>query len=122
MNSLQDDVTRGVKPALLAVLGAVMLVLADRMRERDQSAAGARRTAARRVRHARRAGRGAWRLVRQLLTESLLLAISAALSGWWWRKSACGRWWRSVRRSLPRIDAIRVDGDGIRFSHSASPR
>jgi putative ABC transport system permease protein len=27
VNSLQDDVTRSVKPALLAVLGAVLLVL-----------------------------------------------------------------------------------------------
>ena len=27
MNSLQDDVTRGVKPAPLAVLGTVLLVL-----------------------------------------------------------------------------------------------
>ena len=59
VNSLQDDITGGVKPALLAVLGAVILVLTDRVRERDESAARSRRTTARRIRGARRAWRGA---------------------------------------------------------------
>ncbi len=59
LNSLQDDVTRGVKPALLAVLGAVLLVLGHRVRERDQSPAGARCKASRRIRAARRTRRRA---------------------------------------------------------------
>ena len=41
VNRLQDEITRGVKPALLAILGAVVAGAADRVRERDQSAAGA---------------------------------------------------------------------------------
>ena len=41
--SLQDDVTRGVKPALLAILGAVVAGARDRVRERDEPAARARR-------------------------------------------------------------------------------
>ena len=58
VNSLQDDVTSGVKPALLAVLGAVAAGARDRLRECDESAAGSRRTATRRVCDTCRAGRG----------------------------------------------------------------
>ena len=47
LNSLREDVTRGVKPALLAVLGAVSVAACDRVRERDESAAGPRGAASR---------------------------------------------------------------------------
>ena len=56
---LQDELTRGVKPALLAILGAVSPGARDRVRERDQPAARPRCAAPRRVRAARRARRRA---------------------------------------------------------------
>ena len=80
---LQDDVTRGVKPALLAILGAVVLLLAIACVNVTNLllARGVQRRGEFALRAALGAGRG--RLVRQLLTESLLLAVARRrCSGW----------------------------------------
>src|ERR1700677_1540407 len=81
VNSLQDDVTRGVKPALLAVLGAVLLllVIAGVNVTNLLLARGARR----RSEFAVRAALGAQRtgLTRQLVTESVLLAAFGGAVG-----------------------------------------
>ena len=115
-NRLQDDVTSGVRPALLAVLGAVVLVLLIACVNVTNLllARGAQRRGEFAMRAALGAGRP--RLIRQLLTESLLLA---ALGG------ACGM---AVARfgvralvalsptELPRVNAIRVDGTVFAFT------
>jgi putative ABC transport system permease protein len=81
VNSLQDDVTRGVKPALLAVLGAVLLVLVIACVNVTNLllARGVRRRGEFALRAALGAGRS--RLIRQLLTESLLLAAMGGVAG-----------------------------------------
>ena len=74
LNSLQDDVTGAVKPALLVVLGAVTLVLLSACVNVTNLLLA--RGAQRRGEFAMRAALGAGRMrtIRQLLTECLVLA------------------------------------------------
>jgi len=116
VDRLQDDITRGVKPALLAVFGAVFLVLliaavnvASLVLARGAQRQGelAMRTAL---------GAASQRLVRQLVTESLVLAILGGLLGMAVAEAGVRALLILSPSGLPRLHAIRLDGVVFAFA------
>lgn len=110
VNSLQDEVTGAVKPALLAVLGAVMLVLAIACVNVTNLMLA--RSAQRRGEFAVRAalGAGRTRIMRQLLTESLLLSFLGGAFGMLVADFGVRALVALSPPGLPRVSSIRVDG------------
>jgi putative ABC transport system permease protein len=115
-NSLQDDVAGGVKPALLAVLGAVVLVLLIACVNVTNLLLA--RGALRRGEFSMRAALGAprARLVRQLLTESSLLAMLGGALGMVVAQIGVHALVVLSPPELPRVNAIRVDGTVFEFA------
>ena len=117
---LQAELTRGVRPALLAILGAVApvlliacvnvtnLVLARGVRRRPEFA----------LRAALGAAQG--RLIRQVLTESVLLAILGGAAGVFVAVLGVRGLVALSPPGLPRADAIRVDGAVLLFAAAIS--
>jgi putative ABC transport system permease protein len=115
-SSLQDDVASGVKPALLAVLGAVLLLLAIACVNVTNLLIA--RSAQRRSEFAMRIALGAARprLIRQLVTESLLLAILGGALGLMVAQVGVQVLVALSPPGLPRVNAIRVDGPVLGFA------
>jgi predicted permease len=126
LRGLQDGMVAPVKPALLVLVGAVALVLLIACVNVANLLLV--RTAAREIELAVRRAMGAspWRLVRQMLTESTLIALLGAIAG---AALAYGgvRLLRSLaailpRRdlgtdiSLPRLAEIGIDGTVLLFA------
>jgi putative ABC transport system permease protein len=120
INSLQDEVTSGVRPALLAVLGAVVLVLLIACVNVTNLllARGAQRQGELAMRAALGAGRT--RLIRQLVTESLLLAVLGGGLGMVVAEFGVGALVALSPPALPRLDAIRVDTAAFAFAVAVS--
>jgi putative ABC transport system permease protein len=110
VSSLQGDLTRGVKPALLAILGAAALVLVIACVNVTNLLLA--RGVQRRGEFALRAALGAGhdRLVRQLLTESLLLAALGGAAGMGVAMLCVRALVALSPPDLPRAVAIGVDG------------
>jgi putative ABC transport system permease protein len=113
---LQDDLVSGVRPALLAFMGAVALVLLiacanvanlllARAATRDREVA---------VRVALGAGRG--RLMRQLLTESVVLALFGGALGLGMATWAVAAVRGTDVQFLPRQGEITIDGTIVAFT------
>jgi putative ABC transport system permease protein len=116
ISSLKDDMTSGVKPALLAILGAVMLVLLIACVNVTNLLLA--RGAQRRGEFAMRAALGATRarLIRQLLTESLLLAVIGGALGMVLASFGVDALAALSPPGLPRASAIRVNGTVFAFA------
>jgi len=110
VNPLQDDVTRSVKPALLVVIGAVMLVLLVACVNVTNLLLA--RGSQRRAEFAMRAALGAarMRLIRQLLTESLLLASIGGILGMVVAEVGVRALLALSPSGLPRANAITLNG------------
>ena len=115
VNSLQDDMTAAVKPALLAVLGGVVLLLTIACVNVTNLllARGAQRSGEFAMRAALGAGR--MRMIRQLLTESLLLAICGGAFGMVVAELGVSALVALSPAGLPRVDSIHVDGAVLAF-------
>ena len=114
--SLQQHVTHAVRPALLAILGAVSLVLIIACVNVTNLvlARGARRRAEFALRAALGAGRR--RLMHQLLIESLLLAAIGGVLGIGVAALAIRALVALSPANLPRVDAIELDTTVFAFA------
>src|SRR5262249_11846328 len=115
VDSLQDQVTRGVKPALLAILGAVLLLLTIACVNVTNLllARGAQRRGEFAIRNALGAGR--LRMIRQLITESLLLTLLGGALGMVVAEFGIRALLALSPLGLPRVGAIRVNASVFAF-------
>ncbi len=109
VRSLQEAITRPVRPSLFAIIGAVLLLLAIAAVNVTNLLLG--RGAQRRAEFAMRValGAGGGRLVRQLLTESIVLALCGGVLGLATATVGIRALVASSPPGLPRVDAIRLD-------------
>jgi putative ABC transport system permease protein len=116
VHSLQDDVTGEARPALLAIVGAVLLLLVIACVNVTNLlvARGAQRRGEFAMRIALGAGRR--RLVRQLLTESVVLAAIGGVLGLAVAELGVRALVALSPPGLPRVDAIRLDGPVFVFA------
>lgn len=116
IDPLQADVTRGVRPALVAILGAVLLLLAIACVNVTNLllARGAQRQGEFAMRAALGASRS--RLIRQVLTESLLLSFAGGALGIVVAVNGVRALVALSPPGLPRVDAIAVNGPVFAFA------
>ena len=115
VHALQDDLTRAIKPALLALLAAVTLVLVIACVNVTNLllARGVQRRGEFALRAALGAGRG--RLVRQLLTESVALSLLGGALGTVVATLGVRALVALAPAGLPRAGAIAVNGPVFAF-------
>lgn len=118
--SLQDNITRNVSTALKILFGAVALVLLIACANVANLLLA--RAATRRKEFALRAALGAsrWRIVRQLLVESLLLALTGGVLGLIFASWAMSLLQKVAHETVPRMNGVEIDGRVLAFNIGAS--
>lgn len=114
--SLQRTITADARPALLAILGAVLVLLAIACVNVTNLllARGSQRRGEFAMRSALGAGRG--RILRQCLTESLILAAVGGIAGLFVARLGVQAIVALSPPALPRIEAIRIDAWVLLFA------
>jgi predicted permease len=120
VRSLKDEVTGETKPALFAIVGAVLLLLAIACVNVTNLLVA--RSAQRRGEFAMRAalGAGRGRLLRQLLTESLVLALLGGALGLGVALVGVRALVALSPPGLPRVEAIALNGPVFVFAFAAT--
>jgi putative ABC transport system permease protein len=120
IDSLQDDVTRGVKPALVAIFGAVILVLLIACVNVTNLVLA--RAAQRQGEIALRVALGApaQRVRRQLVTESLLLAILGGIVAMFITEFGIRTLLALSPSGLPRMHEIRLNAAVFLFAFAVT--
>jgi len=116
---LTETIVRDVKSSLYVLLGAVgcVLLIACLNVANLFVARGASRTREMAVRAA--LGGNRWRLIREQLTETALLAFSGGALGTFLAYATI-RWVVAFRENLPRASSIHVDGAGLLYAFSVT--
>ena len=104
-----------IRRPLYVLLAATLMPAADRLPQRGQSAGGARGGAAARNGDSHGAGRRRLRLLREQLTESLLLSAAGGALGLL-LAGPRSRWLVHTRQDMTRVDAIHIDGVVVAFT------
>jgi len=117
---LHDDLVGPIKPVLRALLGAVVLVLLIACANVASMllARGAARQRELAIRAALGSGRA--RIVRQLLTEALLLAVVGGALGVLLAAWGLDALVALAPRSIPRLDEVRLNGSVLAFALAIS--
>jgi predicted permease len=120
MVSLSDSITREVRSALLILLCAVGLVLLIACAN-VASLSLARGSSRQKELWLRAAlGAGRWRIVRQLLTESIILALAGGLAGLLLASWGVHLLSRLEQRAIPRLEGAGIDIKVLTFTLLAS--
>ena len=118
--SLQDSITKNVSPALKILLAPVAVVLLIACANVANLLLA--RAAARRQEFALRAALGAsrWRIIRQLLIESLLLSLSGGVLGLLFASWAMTPLARVAHGTVPRLAGLSLSREVLAFNLVAS--